>query len=118
MLINSISSGAKWPIVVSFNAAIMAFVFAAAVGVSTMPVYTLFGDKQGLLGAMHREGFRRLGAELRAVPRSVLLAYTNHYEPGRRNTDVRREGCVVVEDHAFIGAHVVVMPETRSLPET
>lgn len=33
VLINSISSGAKWPIVVSFNAAIMAFVFAAAVGV-------------------------------------------------------------------------------------
>jgi putative ABC transport system permease protein len=33
MLINSVSSGAKWPIVVSFNAAILAFVFAAAVGV-------------------------------------------------------------------------------------
>jgi putative ABC transport system permease protein len=33
VLINSISSGAKWPIVVSFNAAILAFVFAAAVGV-------------------------------------------------------------------------------------
>jgi AcrR family transcriptional regulator len=40
---------------------------AAAVGVSTMPVYTLFGDKQGLLDAMHREGFRRLGETLRAV---------------------------------------------------
>jgi AcrR family transcriptional regulator len=43
---------------------------AAAVGVSTMPVYTLFGDKQGLLAAMHREGFRRLGAALDAVPRT------------------------------------------------
>ncbi len=41
---------------------------AAAVGVSTMPVYTLFGDKQGLLRAMHREGFRRLGDALHAVP--------------------------------------------------
>lgn len=41
---------------------------AAAAGVSTMPVYTLFGDKQGLLAAMHGEGFRRLGAALRAVP--------------------------------------------------
>jgi AcrR family transcriptional regulator len=40
---------------------------AAACGVSTMPVYTLFGDKQGLLAAMHREGFRRLGAALAAV---------------------------------------------------
>lgn len=29
---------------------------AAAAGVSTMPVYTLFGDKEGLLAAMHREG--------------------------------------------------------------
>ena len=43
---------------------------AAAAGVSTMPVYTLFGDKQGLLAAMHREGFRRLGAALAAVPRT------------------------------------------------
>jgi hypothetical protein len=33
-----------------------------------MPVFTLFGDEQGLLRAMHREGFRRLGAALRAVP--------------------------------------------------
>ncbi len=41
---------------------------AASVGVSTMPVYTLFGDKRGLLGAMHREGFRRLGEALAAVP--------------------------------------------------
>jgi len=44
---------------------------AATVGVSTMPVYTLFGDKQGLLAAMHREGFRRLGEALRAVPPSA-----------------------------------------------
>ncbi|WP_432988163.1 TetR/AcrR family transcriptional regulator [Dactylosporangium sp. CA-233914] len=43
---------------------------AAAAGVSTMPVYTLFGDKQGLLDAMHREGFRRLGLALAAVPRT------------------------------------------------
>jgi AcrR family transcriptional regulator len=41
---------------------------AAAVGVSTMPVYTLFGDKQGLLVAMHREGFLRLGRALALVP--------------------------------------------------
>jgi len=41
---------------------------AAAAGVSTMPVYTLFGDKRGLLVAMHREAFRRLGEALRAVP--------------------------------------------------
>jgi AcrR family transcriptional regulator len=44
---------------------------AAAVGVSTMPVYTLFGDKRGLLAAMHRAGFRRLGDALHAVPRSA-----------------------------------------------
>ena len=44
---------------------------AAAAGMSTMPVYTLFGDKQGLLAAMHREAFRRLGAALAAVPRTA-----------------------------------------------
>ena len=43
---------------------------AASVGVSTMPVYTLFGDKRGLLSAMHREGFRRLGEALAAVPQT------------------------------------------------
>ncbi|MBL7253237.1 TetR-like C-terminal domain-containing protein [Paractinoplanes lichenicola] len=32
-----------------------------------MPVYTLFGDKRGLLNAMHEEGFRRLDAKLAAV---------------------------------------------------
>jgi len=41
---------------------------ASAAGVSTMPVYTLFGDKRGFLAAMHREGFRRLGVALEAVP--------------------------------------------------
>ncbi|HXJ25557.1 MAG TPA: TetR/AcrR family transcriptional regulator, partial [Streptosporangiaceae bacterium] len=40
---------------------------AAAAGVSTMPVYTLFGDKQALLAAMHRDGFRRLRARLDQV---------------------------------------------------
>jgi putative ABC transport system permease protein len=32
-LINSITSGTRWPIVISFNAAVMAFLFAAAVGI-------------------------------------------------------------------------------------
>ena len=32
MLINSLTSGTKWPIVISLPAAAMAFVFAAAVG--------------------------------------------------------------------------------------
>ena len=37
---------------------------AEAAGTSTMTVYTRFGHKQGLLAAMHREGFRRLGVAL------------------------------------------------------
>src|SRR5215218_9979060 len=37
---------------------------AEAAGTSTMTVYTRFGSKQGLLTAMHREGFRRLGTAL------------------------------------------------------
>jgi AcrR family transcriptional regulator len=41
---------------------------AAEAGTSTMAVYTLFGDKERLLSAMHREGFRRLGEALRRVP--------------------------------------------------
>ena len=37
---------------------------ATATGTSTMAVYTRFGDKQGLLAAMYRAGFERLGAVL------------------------------------------------------
>jgi AcrR family transcriptional regulator len=37
---------------------------ATATGTSTMAVYTLFGDKPGLLAAMYREGYARLGAAL------------------------------------------------------
>lgn len=38
---------------------------ATATGTSTMAVYTLFGDKQGLIAAMYRAGFERLGDTLR-----------------------------------------------------
>src|SRR3954471_19509064 len=44
---------------------------ATATGTSTMAVYTLFGDKQGLLAAMYREGFERLGAALHAAAKGV-----------------------------------------------
>ena len=37
---------------------------ATRTGTSTMAVYTLFGDKRGLLTAMHNEGFARLGAAM------------------------------------------------------
>jgi len=40
---------------------------AGAGGTSTMAVYTLFGDKDGLLQAMHDEGFARLGAAMAAA---------------------------------------------------
>jgi len=37
---------------------------ATEAGTSTMAVYTLFGDKRGLLAAMHGEGFARLGQSM------------------------------------------------------
>lgn len=40
---------------------------ATAAGTSTMSVYTLFGDKQGLLAAMYRAGYERLGEAMRAA---------------------------------------------------
>jgi AcrR family transcriptional regulator len=43
---------------------------ATVSGTSTMAVYTLFGDKRGLLAAMHREGFARLAAALEAAQTS------------------------------------------------
>src|SRR4051812_33468029 len=40
---------------------------ATATGTSTMAVYTRFGDKQGLLAAMYRAGFERLGEAMSAA---------------------------------------------------
>jgi AcrR family transcriptional regulator len=53
---------------------------AQTVGISTMPLYTLFGDKRGLLTAMYRDGYSRLGAALRAASDGIddpLEALTN-----------------------------------------
>lgn len=41
---------------------------AGAVGTSTTAVYSLFGNKPGLVNELYVEGFRRFGARLRAVP--------------------------------------------------
>ena len=71
------------------------------------------GDNSHLAAGVYVNVVRgevRLGAGVAVGPKSVLLAYTNHYEPGRPNTEVRREARVVVQDGAFLGAHVVVLP--------
>jgi AcrR family transcriptional regulator len=47
---------------------------ATVCGTSTMAVYTRFGDKSRLLSAMHREGFRRLGARLQATATDPLAS--------------------------------------------
>ena len=58
---------------------------ATASGTSTMAVYTLYGDQSGLLRAMHRAGFERLGAALRAAaathddPLEALVALGRAY---------------------------------------
>ncbi|MDT7549430.1 MAG: hypothetical protein QOE84_1824, partial [Actinomycetota bacterium] len=44
---------------------------ATATGTSTMSVYTLFGDKSGLLAAMYRAGFERLGAAMSVAVEGV-----------------------------------------------
>ncbi|HEY8454370.1 MAG TPA: TetR/AcrR family transcriptional regulator [Actinopolymorphaceae bacterium] len=43
---------------------------AAAADTSTQAIYTLFGGKEGVVRAMYREGFRRLGAKLAQAPRT------------------------------------------------
>src|SRR4051812_50122740 len=44
---------------------------ATATGTSTMAVYTRFGDKQGLLAAVYRAGFVRLGEAMTAAVEAV-----------------------------------------------
>jgi AcrR family transcriptional regulator len=41
---------------------------ATALGCTTTVLYTMFASKQGLIDAMHREGFERLTARMRAIP--------------------------------------------------
>ncbi|MFF9343061.1 MULTISPECIES: TetR/AcrR family transcriptional regulator [unclassified Streptomyces] len=43
---------------------------ATGIGASTKVLYTLFGGKEGLVDALHREGFARLRAAQQRVPRS------------------------------------------------
>src|SRR4051794_32936765 len=52
---------------------------AAAAGGLTMPGYTLFGGKKGLVAAMYREGYGRLGAALSRAARDAdpLTALAN-----------------------------------------
>jgi AcrR family transcriptional regulator len=55
---------------------------AAAAGTSTMAIYSLFGDKQRLLAAMLREGFRRLGERLQVEaedPATALVELARAY---------------------------------------
>ncbi len=55
---------------------------AAAAGTSTMAIYSRFGDKQRLLAAMHREGFRRLGLRLQVTaedPATALIELGRAY---------------------------------------
>jgi AcrR family transcriptional regulator len=56
---------------------------AKAAGVSTMPLYTLFDSKEGLLRALVAEGFRRLAVALSAArgsnPTSRLLELARLY---------------------------------------
>lgn len=64
---------------------------AAEVATSTTAVYSLFGDKQGLLAAMYVEGFSRLAAALRAVqltadPIADLLAVGLAYRDAALST--------------------------------
>lgn len=43
---------------------------SAAAGTTTQAIYTRFGGKEGIVRAMYREGYARLAARLRRVPRS------------------------------------------------
>src|SRR3954447_17046602 len=60
---------------------------AQTAGTSTMAVYTLFGDKQGLLAAMYREGYRRLGAAMAEAaagvddPLEAMVRYARAHRP-------------------------------------
>ena len=44
---------------------------AAALGCTTTVLYTMFSSKQGLIDAMYRQGFDRLTARMRAIPRDA-----------------------------------------------
>src|SRR5712671_5482773 len=48
---------------------------AAMAGTTTQAIYTEFGGKEGIARAMYREGFARLEARMRAVPKTADPLY-------------------------------------------
>src|SRR5260370_8655916 len=65
------------------------------------------GDNSHLAAGVYVNVVRgevRLGDGVAVGPKSVLLAYTNDYQPGRPNTEARREGRGVVQHGAFLVA--------------
>ncbi len=68
---------------------------ATEAGTSTMAVYSLFGDKDGLLSAMYVEGFRRLVTALRTVP------WTDHVGSDLRELGLAYRCAALASPHLY-----------------
>jgi AcrR family transcriptional regulator len=77
---------------------------AADVGTSTTAVYSLFGGKTDLVGALYAEGFRRFGARMSGVDRT-----------GDPVEDLVRLG-VAYRESALADPHLYAIMFTRSVP--
>ena len=58
------------------------------------------------------EGNVTIGNDVAIGPGTSIIAYSNHYEKGRKVTDVRLTRDVTIGDNVFIGAHCTVLPGT------
>lgn len=53
-----------------------------------------------------------IGDDVAVGPGTKIIAYSNHYEPGRKVTDVRLTEDVSIGGNVFIGANCVILPGT------
>lgn len=71
------------------------------------------GDGSHLAGDVYInavKGVVRIGAGVAVGPKTVIVSYTNHHEPGRRITETHRYADVCIGDDVFVGASVVILP--------
>jgi galactoside O-acetyltransferase len=57
-------------------------------------------------------GSVKIGDHVAIGPGTKIIAYSNHYEAGRKVTDVRTTDSIVIGNNVFIGANCTLLPGT------
>lgn len=58
------------------------------------------------------KGSVTIGDHVAVGPSTQIIAYSNHYEPGKLVSDIRTQADITIGNNVFIGANSVVLPGT------